>query len=216
MFQIYNFGSTGSVGQPLPSVGQPVPQNQETPIFVASFDQPGFDGNVPGQSGFDGNVLGQSGFDGSFVDVRDVAPGQFAQPSSDGPFVGGFPLGSVGQSVEGFPALVSSRPQGARLPLQLVPSFVGGQASVPGGVFPGQINNAQAGFQGAGFRGAGFDSQFVSRVISQPITPTVTKTETIDTFVTLTDLVLHSVPVTQTQFSLLTTTQLTRVVSISL
>ncbi|XP_050693847.1 uncharacterized protein LOC126984269 isoform X3 [Eriocheir sinensis] len=93
------------------------------------------------------------------------------------------------------------------LPLQLVPSFVDSQTPVAGGSLTGQVFNAQAGFQGAGF-----DAQFARSVITKPITPTVTQTSTIDSFVTLTDLVLHSVPVTQTHFTLLTTTQLTRVV----
>ncbi|XP_050693845.1 uncharacterized protein LOC126984269 isoform X1 [Eriocheir sinensis] len=200
----YNFANTGSIRQPFQG------QRQLQPFFVANFNQPGFDGNLPNQPGSDG----------SFLNIPNAAPGQFAQ-TGDGPFVGGFPNFAPGQFaqtgdgpfvggqlVEGFPGLVSSRPQSAgMLPLQLVPSFVDSQTPVAGGSLTGQVFNAQAGFQGAGF-----DAQFARSVITKPITPTVTQTSTIDSFQTLTDLVLHSVPVTQTHFTLLTTTQLTRVV----
>ncbi|XP_071534071.1 uncharacterized protein [Panulirus ornatus] len=64
--------------------------------------------------------------------------------------------------------------------------------------------------QGAAFgsgQGAAFASgQGATRVVEAPVTPTVTKTITIDHFVTATDLAFHSVPVTLTDLVVRTTT----------
>ena len=102
------------------------------------------------------------------------------------------------------------------LPSQQGPAFIGGQGGsfVGGQAFGQGVSGSsfqQGGAQPGGFQVPGIG--FPSRVIQQDVTPTVTRTVTIDAYETLTDLVLHSVAVTVTQFSLVTTTRATTVVS---
>ncbi|XP_045126351.1 uncharacterized protein LOC123513311 [Portunus trituberculatus] len=102
------------------------------------------------------------------------------------------------------------------LPSQQGSTFVGGQGgSFVGGQVFGQaglsgVSFQQGGGQAGGVQAAGFG--FPSRVIQQEATPTVTRTVTVDAFETLTNLVLHSVAVTRTQFSIVTATRGTTVV----
>ncbi|XP_063860635.1 elastin-like [Scylla paramamosain] len=89
------------------------------------------------------------------------------------------------------------------LPSQQGATFLGGQ----GVSFTGGQVSGQAGVFGVGpQKGSGFPS----RVIQEQAT--LTQTVIRDEFRTLTDLVLHSVAVTRTQFLLVTTTRVTTVV----
>ncbi|KAK8394339.1 hypothetical protein O3P69_006504 [Scylla paramamosain] len=137
--------------------------------------------------------------------------GVFSQPSNGPAFIGG-PVVPVPSRAPVFTAQSGV----ISLPSQQGPAFIGGQGgsfigrpvSGQAGVFGGSFQ--QGGIQVGGVQAAGF--RFPSRVIQEEATPTVTRTVTIDAFETLTDLVLHSVAVTRTQFNLVTTTRLTRVV----
>ncbi|XP_045126352.1 uncharacterized protein LOC123513312 [Portunus trituberculatus] len=148
-------------------------------------------------------------------------PGQGV--SSQGPiFVGGPAPVFTGQggaiplpSQQG-PVFIGDQGGVIPLPSQQGPTFVGGQGgSFVGGQVFGQaglsgVSFQQGGGQAGGVQAAGFG--FPSRVIQQEATPTVTRTVTVDAFETLTDLVLHSVAVTRTQFSIVTATRGTTVV----
>ncbi|MPC46799.1 uncharacterized protein LOC123513252 [Portunus trituberculatus] len=150
----------------------------------------------------------------------DTVPGQvgagvISLPPQQGPaFTGQGGIISV-PSRQG-PAFIGSQGGVIPLPSQQGPAFIGGQggsfvggqvfgqASAPGAIFQ------QGGAQAGGIQAAGFG--FSSRVIQQEATPTVTRTFTVDAFETLTDLVLHSVAVTRTQFSIVTVTRATTVI----
>ena len=130
-------------------------------------------------------------------------PGVFSLPAQQGPaFLGGQGGSFVGGNFLGQDGVV-------------IDGQVFGQAS-PAGVF-GQAGPAGAYVQQGGLQvGAaqGVEFGFASSIVRQQVTPTVTETVTVDQFKTLTDLVLHSVPVTQTQFTVRTTTRVTHVVSV--
>ncbi|XP_045126350.1 uncharacterized protein LOC123513310 [Portunus trituberculatus] len=102
------------------------------------------------------------------------------------------------------------------LPSQQGPTFIGSQGGsfVGGQVFgqagPSGVSFQQGGAQAGGFQAVGLG--FQSRVIQEEATPTVTRTVTVDAFETLTDLILHSVAVTRTQFSIVTATRATTVI----
>ncbi|KAK8394348.1 hypothetical protein O3P69_006508 [Scylla paramamosain] len=167
-------------------------------------------GGVSGQGG--AGVVSLSSQQGPAVTGRG---GVISLPSQQGPaFIGGqgaviSPPSQQGTTFTGQGGVIS-------LPSQQGPAFIGGQGgSFISGQVSGQAGASGAGFQQGGVQPGGVQAaglRFPSRVIREEATPTVTRTVTIDAFETLTDLVLHSVAVTRTQFSLVITTRVTKIV----
>ncbi|KAK8394343.1 hypothetical protein O3P69_006508 [Scylla paramamosain] len=194
---IYHPGSGGQFG--LFGSGSAPP----SPVFIGG----------PGQFPQGGaGVVSLSSQQGPAVTGRG---GVISLPSQQGPaFIGGqgaviSPPSQQGTTFTGQGGVIS-------LPSQQGPAFIGGQGgSFISGQVSGQAGASGAGFQQGGVQPGGVQAaglRFPSRVIREEATPTVTRTVTIDAFETLTDLVLHSVAVTRTQFSLVITTRVTKIV----
>ena len=187
---IYNPGSSGSFG--VIDSGSSIPSSN----FVV-------DGTLGTTNQFlDFTSLSQPDDCGTFPGVTTTSATDSVVP---GTFSG---TGLGGVSADGGVGFIS-------LPSRQDVTFLGGQgSSFTSGQLFGQAGASGAGSQLSGFQVAGPQGgRFPSRVIQEQGTPTLTVTVTQDAFETLTDLVLHSVAVTRTQFSLVTTTRVITVVS---